>query len=108
MDAKGSPSPTPMFHNCPQPTGRNVGGLGVMMRQHVLNSRRRPNKFGVGIGKEHRESRKKVDASVCIRSPNGGTRTGCRPKREVDDDGSELARGSRGRNRAGPRRPGAR
>jgi hypothetical protein len=52
-----------LFHNCPQP---NVGGLGVMMRQHVLNARRRPNKFGVGIGKEHRESRKKIDAAVCM------------------------------------------
>jgi len=52
-----------LFHNCPQP---HLGGLGVMMRQHVLNARRRPNKFGIGIGKEHRESRKKIDAAVCM------------------------------------------
>lgn len=52
-----------LFHNCPQP-GR--GGVGVLMRQHVLNARRRPNKFGVGIGKEHRESRRKIDAAVCM------------------------------------------
>lgn len=32
--------------------------------QHIYNARRRPNKFGVGIGKEHRESAKKVDAAV--------------------------------------------
>lgn len=51
------------FHNCPQP---HIGGLGVRMRQHVLNARRRPNKFGVAIGKEHRESRKKIDAAVCM------------------------------------------
>lgn len=51
------------FHNCPQP---NVGGLGVRMRQHVLNARRRPNQFGISIGKEHRESRKKIDAAVCM------------------------------------------
>ena len=36
------------------------------MRQHVLNARRRPNKFGVGIGKEHRESAKKIDAAVTM------------------------------------------
>lgn len=57
------PSPTPLFHTCPQP---NVGGKGVIARQHVLNARRRPNKFGVAIGKEHRESRKKVDWGVCM------------------------------------------
>jgi hypothetical protein len=52
-----------LFHNCPQPS---VGGIGVLMRQHVVNARRRPNKFGISIGKEHRESRKKVDAAVCM------------------------------------------
>ncbi|AQT83112.1 hypothetical protein B1R94_26015 [Mycolicibacterium litorale] len=52
-----------MFHNFPKP---NKGGVGVLARQHVLNARRRPNKFGVSIGKEHRESRKKIDAAVCM------------------------------------------
>lgn len=32
--------------------------------QHVYNSRRRPNKYGVSLGKEHRESAKKCDAAV--------------------------------------------
>ncbi|MBF6328743.1 terminase [Nocardia transvalensis] len=32
--------------------------------QHVYNAKRRPNKFGVGLGKEHRESLRKVDAAV--------------------------------------------
>lgn len=36
------------------------------LRQHVLNARRRPNKFGVGIGKEGRESAKKIDRAVCM------------------------------------------
>ncbi|AHY26919.1 terminase [Mycobacterium phage Nairb] len=60
------PSPTPLFHNCPNPGQLKLGaaGLGVRMRGHVLNAKRRPNKFGVSIGKEHRESRKKVDAAV--------------------------------------------
>ena len=34
----------------------------TMMRQHFHNARRRPNRFGVGVGKEHRESSRKIDA----------------------------------------------
>lgn len=61
------PSLTPLFHNCPIPTGGEKGrGQGVLMRQHVINMRRRPNKFGIAVGKEHRESRKKIDAGVCM------------------------------------------
>ncbi|MBM7280355.1 hypothetical protein JTZ10_21660 [Gordonia rubripertincta] len=36
-----------------------------ILRQHVRNARRRPGKFGIGLGKEHRESARKVDAAVC-------------------------------------------
>jgi hypothetical protein len=32
------------------------------MRQHFHNARRRPNQYGVGVGKEHRESKRKIDA----------------------------------------------
>lgn len=32
---------------------------------HVKNARRRQSKFGVSLGKEHRESRKKIDLAVC-------------------------------------------
>jgi hypothetical protein len=35
------------------------------LADHVRNSRRRPNKYGVGMGKENRESRRKVDLAVC-------------------------------------------
>ena len=35
------------------------------LKQHVRNARRRPNRFGVGLGKEHRESSRKIDAAVC-------------------------------------------
>jgi hypothetical protein len=38
-------------------------GDGVL-RAHVHNARRRPNRFGVGLGKEHRESARKIDAAV--------------------------------------------
>ena len=36
-----------------------------LLVQHLKNARRRPNKWGVSVGKEHRESRKKIDAGVC-------------------------------------------
>jgi len=35
------------------------------LRQHAHNARRRPGKFGVGLGKENRESARKIDAAVC-------------------------------------------
>ena len=35
------------------------------LKQHVKNARRRPNKYGVSLGKEHRESSRKIDAAVC-------------------------------------------
>lgn len=34
------------------------------LSQHVVNARRRPNAWGVAIGKEHRESPRKIDAAV--------------------------------------------
>jgi len=37
-----------------------------VLRQHVVNARRRPNKWGVSIGKEHRESGRKIDAAVAM------------------------------------------
>jgi len=35
------------------------------LRSHILNARRRPNKYGVGIGKESRDSARKIDRAVC-------------------------------------------
>jgi len=37
-----------------------------VLRQHVINARRRPNRYGVSIGKEHRESARKIDAAVAM------------------------------------------
>ncbi|MEU5424224.1 terminase [Streptomyces olivoreticuli] len=37
-----------------------------IMRTHVGNARRRVNQWGVTIGKEHRESPRKVDLAVCM------------------------------------------
>lgn len=36
------------------------------MRTHVANARRRTNPWGVTIGKEHRESSRKIDLAVCM------------------------------------------
>lgn len=36
----------------------------LVLRAHVLNARRRPNNYGVAIGKESRMSAKKIDAGV--------------------------------------------
>lgn len=52
-----------MFHNFPGP---KKTGIGVLGRRHVLNMRRRPNKFGISVGKPHRESRHKIDSGVCM------------------------------------------
>ena len=40
-------------------------GSSVVAR-HVANARRRPNRYGVSIGKESPRSPKKVDAAVCV------------------------------------------
>ncbi|MFE7510189.1 terminase [Streptomyces sp. NPDC057540] len=37
-----------------------------VMRTHVINARRRTNEWGITIGKEHRESAKKIDLAVCM------------------------------------------
>lgn len=38
----------------------------VRLRNHVLNARRMPTKWGMSIGKNHRESRRKVDLAVAM------------------------------------------
>lgn len=45
-----------------------------VLRNHVHNSRRRPNAFGIGIGKESRSSSKKVDLAFCMIGSNLGAR----------------------------------
>jgi hypothetical protein len=37
-----------------------------VLARHVANLRRRPNRFGVSVGKESRSSPKKIDAGVCM------------------------------------------
>jgi hypothetical protein len=35
------------------------------LARHIRNARKRPGKYGVGLGKENRSSKKKIDAAVC-------------------------------------------
>ncbi|WP_331731720.1 phage terminase family protein (plasmid) [Streptomyces sp. NBC_01005] len=37
-----------------------------VMRTHVINARRRTNAWGITIGKEHRESPRKIDLAICM------------------------------------------
>ena len=37
-----------------------------VMRAHVANARRRTNPWGITIGKEHRESPRKIDLAICM------------------------------------------
>lgn len=45
--------------------GRFTHDGDIRLRQHVRNARRRPNDYGVSLGKAHRESPRKVDLAVC-------------------------------------------
>lgn len=45
------------------------------LRVHVHNARRRPNAFGIGIGKETRSSSKKIDLAFAMVGANVGRRT---------------------------------
>ena len=36
------------------------------LRQHVLNAKRRPNDWGISIGKRHRRAKEKIDLAVCM------------------------------------------
>ncbi len=36
------------------------------LRTHLRNARRRPNRHGVSLAKEHRESSRKIDLAVCL------------------------------------------
>lgn len=38
----------------------------LWLSEHLRNARRAPGKYGVGIRKEHRESRRKIDLAVCL------------------------------------------
>lgn len=44
------------------------------LRVHVHNARRRPNAFGIGIGKESRSSKKKIDLAFAMVGANVGQR----------------------------------
>lgn len=45
-----------------------------VLRTHVHNARRRPNQWGVSLGKQNRDSRKLVDLAVCMVGAKLGAR----------------------------------
>lgn len=49
-----------------------------LLRQHVFNARRRPNQWGVGLGKLNRDSAKKVDYAVTMVGARLGRRLALR------------------------------
>ena len=51
-----SPTPTPPF----------TWDGDVRLRTHMLNTKRVPTKFGMSLGKNNRESNKKIDLAVCL------------------------------------------
>lgn len=57
--------------------------------RHVLNARRRPNRWGISIGKDRPKSPKKIDAAVCV--------IGARMVRRQVLNSDEWKRRSRGR-----------
>lgn len=62
-----------------------------MLRQHISNARRRTNAWGYTIGKEHRESARKVDLAVCA--------IGARMLRRMVMNSPAWAKRSRGRGK---------
>lgn len=46
-------------------TGELLHDGDRVLRSHVLNARRRPNKWGYSIGKTNRDSPRKIDLAVC-------------------------------------------
>ena len=45
---------------------RLVHDGGGLLRRHVLNTRRRPNRWGISFGKERRDSPRKVDGFAAM------------------------------------------
>jgi hypothetical protein len=56
---------------CEQTLGDLESGLvkwafSSWLREHVVNAKRAPGRFGVSIRKDHRESAHKIDLAVCL------------------------------------------
>jgi hypothetical protein len=61
------------------------------LKQHAKNARRRPNRYGIGLGKEHRESARKIDAAVCAVGARMMWRLwAARPKTEQREHSGEV------------------
>lgn len=65
-----SPSRSEQFTHAAMRLVEEVDELSIdghpMLVKHMKQARRRPNRWGVSLGKEHRESVKKIDLAVCL------------------------------------------
>lgn len=53
-------------------TGRRlIASSSAVLRTHMHNARRRPGRYGLGLGKASRESPHKVDLAVCVAGARG-------------------------------------
>ncbi len=64
-----SPERTKQFTEAAMRFAEEVGDITIdghpALVQHLKHARRRPNRYGISLGKEHRESQKKIDLAVC-------------------------------------------
>ena len=54
------------FADSPTPTPPFTWDGDIRLRTHMLNAKRVPTKFGMSLGKNNRESNKKIDLAVCL------------------------------------------
>jgi hypothetical protein len=62
----------------------------AMLTVHAKNGRRRPNKYGVGVGKEGRESARKIDLLVCAIGARMMRRLWLNREAKTEDEGWEV------------------
>lgn len=65
-----SPARSEQFTHAAMRVAEEIHELSIdghpMLVKHLKQARRRPNRWGVSLGKEHRESRRKIDLAVCM------------------------------------------
>lgn len=81
---------TMQFVNDVETPGSFTHDGSAMLTQHAKNGRRRPNKYGVGVGKEGRESARKIDLLVCAIGARMMRRLWLNREAKTDDEGWEV------------------
>lgn len=81
---------TMQFVNDVETPGSFTHDGAAMLTQHARNGRRRPNKYGVGVGKEGRESARKIDLLVCAIGARMMRRLWLNREAKTGDEGWEV------------------